>query len=212
VRQVRMPLLTAATVLATLALGAGHASAGGPTSVIIVNPANGAAGALYFTDSDYELLIAALEPYGASVEHPPGPASGPGTAAINVSWLVHNVRIWRIDDIRLNGEHVWVQTMIRGEPEVPGYGDWHLASNADAVVEVLERMGVIGEGTATETPGVDAADSDLAGSEDDTLLAGWWWALPGAVAGVALGSLRRPALVWLSRRRDSAPHIELIDA
>jgi hypothetical protein len=57
---------------------------------------------------------------------------------------------------------------IRGEPEVPGYGDWHLASNADAVVEEFERMGVVGGGTATETPGVDAADSDLADSEDDT--------------------------------------------
>jgi hypothetical protein len=77
--------------------------------------------------------------------------------------------------------------------------------------EALERLGILGD-AGTETTEVEAADSDVAVSDCDTPLAGWWWALPGRVAGVALGSLRRPALVWLSRRRDAAPRIELIDA
>jgi hypothetical protein len=54
--------LVAAICVSTCALLwiSGSASAGGPTSAIVVNPANEATGALYHSDTDYGILLEAL--------------------------------------------------------------------------------------------------------------------------------------------------------
>lgn len=228
-RHLRTALLGAAAAVAAVTLVAGQASAGGPTSVLIVNPTTGAASGIYVTDSDYELLQAALDPRPEKTQESANLAAGPGTSAINVTWLAHDVSVWRIDHVRLDldGE-IWVQTRSPAGPE-PGVltgGQWHVASGPKTLVDIMWRHGIIGDdaaGAATDQAAAVAADGDTAGTiadhdaarksvDDGVLPAGWWWALPGAVVGVALSSLRRPALAWLSRRRDSAPRIELVDA
>jgi len=84
-------LLVIVLIIVSVALAVPPASAGGPTSVMITDPASGRATALYYTDSCYaeiEALLAA----GETVEgEPPGRRGG----VVNLTWMVHDVEPWR---------------------------------------------------------------------------------------------------------------------
>lgn len=227
-RQLRTALLGAAAAVAVVTLVAGQASAGGPTSVLIVNPTTGATSGIYYTDPDYELLLAALDPRPGTSQASSNLTAGPGTSAINVTWLVHDVSVWRIDHVRLDVDgEIWVQTRspVGAEPGVLTGGTWHVASDPKTLVDIMWRHGIIGDDAAskaTEQAAAVLSDGDAAGAadhdasgksmDDGVLPAGWWWALPGAAVGVTLGRLWRPGLGWMSRRRATGPRIELVDA
>jgi hypothetical protein len=233
-RIARSTLGTAAAALIVLALGAAPASAGGPTSVLIANPTSGTAAALYFTDPDYATLQDALEPGGVAVSDPPTLASGPGPGAINVTWLIHDVSVWRVDRIRLDASpDVWVQTDLTDADGVGlvGASGWHAASDAAAVYEVLGRLGVLAGGTPVGADAVGKAGPAI--KRDDTLggvpvrqaavsgaaegdgssgSGSAWWLVPGVVAGAMLGAIARPLVAdAMARRRTSGPRHELID-
>jgi hypothetical protein len=236
---VRPVLVAIVTALVALAVGPGTANAGGPTSVLIVNPSTGATASLYATDADYATLQEALEPSDITVDPMPSLTAGPGTSAINITWLIHDVSVWRVDHVRLDDRRLWVQTNTvdfdKGS-EITWNNDWHLAEDEEAAFEVLDRLGVLnwkagdapGGETADEKPALGTTkDATGTGTEDDAAplgletaasssaradaLAGWWWLLPGLIIGVALAVVGRPYVLALAARREPGPRHQLID-
>src|SRR5262245_30971387 len=67
------------------------ASAGGPTSVILVSPGRQATASLYTTDEAYSRLENLLGSNPVKDPAAPDVTGGPGSDAINVTWLVHDV-------------------------------------------------------------------------------------------------------------------------
>lgn len=226
--RVRPILMALAVTATTMALSAGHAAAGGPTSVLIVNPMTGETGALYASDRHYQVLQDALAPApNISVERPAQLSGGPGTPAINITWLIHDVSVWRVDRVRLEFKYVWVQTseLTDGTMPLNGTDAWHVASDSQAVLEVLDDLGVL--------PGQDSADADKDGSLDGTgqlgadesaaaderpvvatpapSLPGWQWIAAAAASGIALGAMGRPALAAVLRRRPSGLRQQFVD-
>lgn len=217
-------LLSLGAVIVALLLGATQASAGGPTSVLISNPATDSAAALYRSDADYRTLLDALEPAGE-----PAVAPGPGdigAGSINITWLIHDVTVWRTDFVHLGSEdQVLVQTNTAPEGTSISWestGEWQVAADPQAVLDVLERAGVLSPKSSTGAEAsVDAkaatdakTESALGanGGQDEpaSLLTGWWWLLPGAAIGIALGLGARPLAAELARRREPGPRHQLI--
>jgi hypothetical protein len=222
----RAMLLASATAAAATLLTAGHAAAGGPTSVIVVNPATGEAGALYTTDADYQILVDALAPWPDGwVEQPPQLSAGPGTSAINITWLVHDVSVWRVDHIRLDLKYVWVQTNLTdaGMAPYPVDHEWHVAADAEAVTGVLDRLGVLpgkslpeGGWAAGTANGADELTSDgpaepPAATATSPDAGGWQWAALAPAGGFALGVGGRTAVAAIVRRRAQGSREELVD-
>lgn len=227
VRPVLIALATAATIVV---ISTGNATAGGPTSVIIVNPSTGEASALYHDDADYQVLNDALAPAaGMSVEQPATLADGPGHSAINITWLIHDVEVWRIDYVRIDLKYVWVKTSTISWPApYETDGQWHVAADAEAVIGVLDRLGVLsdellekggwdvsGSGNAAAAPAGDGDAAAAAGAQQPMnsappMVPAWQWLAAAAASGLAVGATARPALAYL-RRRERGPRQQLLD-
>jgi len=223
---VRPVQLAVAAALVSLAIGTGAATAGGPTSVLIVNPSTGATASLYTTDADYTTLLNALEPSGVAAEPMPFLSAGPGTSAINITWLIHDVSVWRVDHVRLDNRRLWVQT--NTSSEITGSNNWNLATGEDAALGVLDRLGVLNwkDGDAGSAKAADKTEA-VGGTKDDTTMAtddaaastrdsadvfaGSWWLLPGVIVGAALAVVGRPYVMALAARREPGPRRQLID-
>lgn len=221
----RPALLTLGAVAAALLLGSGQATAGGPTSVLVANPGTGEAAALYATDARYGELQSALKPAAGETAYPDGMSAGPGTPAINITWLWHDVSVWRVDQVRLDVEGgPWVLTNQSddGDPDSFWSNDsWHRAADPDGVLDVLSSLGVLDE---VNSSAPDPAEPAPATSDEPTPVASStraamdgssgsvWWLLPVAAGGVLLGALGRPyADSWFRRWRTSGPRQQLID-
>jgi hypothetical protein len=77
------------------------ALAGGPTSVLLANPQTGRVAALYHTDTAYDRLAGAVDAFAAVTEATtkPGAVTDDFTGEIRLTWLIHDMSIWRIDRI-----------------------------------------------------------------------------------------------------------------
>jgi hypothetical protein len=194
-------LLTAGTVLF-----AAPSSAGGPTSVLLVNPGTGRVAALYATDARYQRLSELL---GASFGAPAAGGRSPGTGegsslvdsgGINVTWLIHDVQVWRVDRVYLDDHGVMVasQSDLSGGPVFDARPVSHWASNPRGLTALLKDLGLGAAGApppavpypadtaapaaALEQVGAAAASTTSTGSASG----GPWWALAGAAAGAVL--------------------------
>jgi hypothetical protein len=134
-------LITLTAVLFLLVTA--NAYAGGPTSVIIVDPTTGRSAALYTNDKDYGLLMDVLGPR-PPVTDGPDLHGGPGSSAVNVTWLIHDVSVWRIDHVFLDDPAgPWVET---AEPpfndpvSFDQHGVVHRASNPAALRALLANL------------------------------------------------------------------------
>jgi hypothetical protein len=177
-----------ATVLLTLwaVVGLpGTARAGGPTSVLITQPGV-SAGALYYTDEAYDDLAALLP----SVETR-GKDAPSGGVDYNLTWLIHDVVIWRYDRVRVTRDGTaWVSTTFSSEDTA----GWQQVVPSAKLVEILER---VQERTIADSvsllPDVEPASSPPASAaEADTpwfSLAGWRWVLPGVLLGLLVGAV-----------------------
>ena len=143
-------LTTLLTVVCLGALGllaAAPASAGGPTSVLVVDTDAGRATALYYSDADYSTLDGLLgfgSPDIGSRDVPDEAEaarrwSGP---MVTVTWLIHDVTIWRVDRIlpgAADGPWIFTSTMGDGGT-MPEDGTWHRPAQPEKLDALLERL------------------------------------------------------------------------
>jgi hypothetical protein len=174
-------LLAALAVVATGIVVAAHpALAGGPTSALLVSPSTGRAAALYYSDPEYDQLFTALGGYDPTSDPAVAPTPGgvepsvPGAAYVTVTWLIHDVSVWRIDRIFLTADApVIVTELSDGDQNVasgmyPGEaGDdravWHAAPDPVALLALLSTLDLVNPAQPRTAGDSDAADSDAVG-------------------------------------------------
>lgn len=187
---------------------AGAASAGGPTSVIMVNPGTGRAAALHTTDPRYPQLVEAVGAYHS----PTGSATRPRSVTdcsgceIRLTWLIHDMQIWRIDRVHLTSDDgIWLESVSdeSGGDVFARTGVWQRPQDATALLGLLDAGGVSASSAGGAAP--DAAPDPASGV--DRLAAGD--ARPRVPLGlVVAGSGLAGAAVglvtsWYLRRRRS---------
>lgn len=219
-----------AVTLALMLWGAASASAGGPTSVLVVSPQSTETAALYYTDKEYGELERLLGVPGKGTRDKPPEADLTAARQINVTWMVHDVSPWRLDRVFPldDASEVWIHTAENVPASVNG--EWHRARNPGQLRALFEDLGLMGEtsgegnsaifpapwqesgddsGTAeTET---SAATSPTPAADDE---ADWWWALPGLAVGAVLALVLRPFAMRMPPARlrgEPGPRQELRD-
>jgi hypothetical protein len=206
-------LLAALLVTGATLIGAAPADAGGPTSVVLTNPGQGQATALYYTDPRYAELETLLHSGGETGAKPPA-----GATYLNVTWLIHDAYIWRTDQVFLDGSN---QVTVASTLEDSTRSTAIRLDKADsaAVVALASSLGLmkpgVGQpGTASEEAAAAAPDSEPAAAPTPVVreetrwfsLSGWRWALPGLLLGLVV------AVAVRGRRLPPAgPRQELID-
>lgn len=130
---------------------------GGPTSVLITDPATHRNAAAYVADARYRQLAAAigLDPaLGAELPRSGWPApSGFGElfrSDLRITWLAHDTVIWRIDLIFFIRDEVWVATGPDWITE-PDQAIWHPAADPRLLRSVLAEAGLL-RGSPTTWP------------------------------------------------------------
>jgi hypothetical protein len=224
--------------LGLVVLTAPTATAGGPTSVLVVSPESAQSAALYNSNKEYGELERLLgKPGTGTREEPPGLGIGSGRQ-INVTWMAHDVSPWRVDRVypdTPDTKDVWIHTATNLPETMNGY--WHKAEQPDAVRALLKQLGVLGELTGDgagaiypapweATEGASAAPAPVPAEQSRTATAAaaddgtdWWWAIPGLVTGAVLALALRPFVMrsprvrqlgrW--REREAGPRQELRD-
>ena len=183
-------LILTALALLLAAVGwsstAGTAYAGGPTSVLLVDPSAGRAAALYHSNADYQRLVDAINAYSSDL----GSADRPASVSENtndvyrLTWLIHDMTIWRIDRIyRTADDGLWLQTVAdeSGGDPFAQTGRWHRVVDPGALNAVLTNAGLTDGAVAAETSAEDDSSTTMASS---TVPAGTG-AGPIALAGMA---------------------------
>ncbi|MEU6377716.1 hypothetical protein [Streptomyces sp. NPDC046909] len=224
-----------AAVGLTLA-GAGSASAGGPTSVLIVSPESSETASLYYSDRQYGALERLLgdTAMGTAVKPPEADlVTGP---QINVTWMLHDVSPWRVDRVYpgVGSQDVWIHTA--ANLDATTNGTWHRAGRPTVLRNLLKDLGVMGkasgDGNAVEYPPPWDMDADSTGTgapesapatapaparrAESADGADWGWAAPGLAVGVAAGVggtvlIRRAAGRLEAGPPREEPRQELID-
>ena len=238
----RLAALLAVVTAALTAVGvavASPSSAGGPTSVLLVNPATGRVAALYATDPRYQRLADLVGAFDAAPAPSPRPrASGGGygvvdAGGVNVTWLVHDVQVWRVDRIHVDAAgHVGIET----QQDISGGSIWdvqpvaHEPSNPRDLVALLDGLGLgapaasaVISAPVPAAPVVTAPVPSAASAAHDTTAAGparsasapgtsaALWVLAGAALGAAvLWAAQRAVPAGRSRR--SREQAEVADA
>ncbi|WBB63622.1 hypothetical protein O7599_14320 [Streptomyces sp. WMMC500] len=183
----------AAATAAALALAAGlatPAAAGGPTSALLVNGGSGDAAGLYATDPRYAALDKAIGEAGAQIDPllTEAELGGADARQITVTWLRHDVDVWRVDTLYPDARGGAVVS--RGTPEERGTAQtWRRVEHPGRLGALLDRLGVaerpeaqrgwymppqFAGGAATEAGGVepDPAPAAADGSGSDAGPAG----------------------------------------
>ena len=147
-RRCRAALAVLSIMLISL-LVAGPASAGGPTSVLLVVPGSGRTASLYTGAADYEALAALVgafdSPGVAGASDPSGTSHDLGTG-VTLTWLIHDVQVWRVDRVYLDAKGgPWISTQsdisVSGTIwDIPPV--WHTAARGKELEALLDRLGV----------------------------------------------------------------------
>ena len=130
------------------------AHAGGPTSVLMTNPESGRASALHIANANYDRLFTAVGEATGDLQPPSGMRSG--EEEVRLTWLIHDMRIWRIDRVHLTRhDGIWLETVT----ELTGEGDpfdqpsrWHRAKDDQALTALLADAGLLGADSAPTNP------------------------------------------------------------
>lgn len=170
------------------------AHAGGPTSVLMSNPNQQRVGAAYYSDQAYSVLTAAVGEGQSGPDAPPAGLDTGGGEDVRLTWLIHDVQIWRVDRIHLSSaDGMWIETVVdmsdKGIFDVPAH--WHRPADQAALVAVLSGAGLLGDSGSAPAdqpapvdqpaPEVEAAAPTPPAILPKVLLA----ALAGLVLGVA---------------------------
>ncbi|GHH13000.1 hypothetical protein [Streptomyces lanatus] len=225
--------LTALTGALTAALAlllwgaAAPASAGGPTSVLLVSPESTETASLYYSDKEYGELDRLLGTPGSGTRTKPPEAGLTAARQINVTWMVHDVSPWRLDQVYPmdDGKDVWIHTAAHLDSTTNG--TWHRSEHPTRLRALLTKLGLMGKASSEGHAAIFPPSDEVAGSDDDAQEASparpgsgsddgtdWWWALPGAAAGAVLALVLRPfaARLPIDRLRgEPGPRQELRD-
>ncbi|MEU4092785.1 hypothetical protein [Streptomyces sp. NPDC026673] len=220
------------TALAAVLGGASPATAGGPTSVMLVSPGSGKAAAIYTTSPDYQTLHESIGP-GPGESAPPSltDVMDGEHRQITVTWLIHDVSVWRVDYVYPDAAGgPWIHTRDMTASGLPEQGMWRKAADPKALRGLLDRLGLmepdgnlsvsapdyaLGLDDATAVRETASAAPQAAAAGDGGGPGGWWLSLPGLAAGLAVGCAGTVlALRLISRRTpgEPGPRQELIDA
>jgi hypothetical protein len=217
-RKTALCLLAAILSLVGWLAGAQSASAGGPTSVLLANPQNRHAAALYVTDGAYQKLVSTVGPELGSTTRPS--AVPHDSEVIRLTWLIHDQQIWRIDRVYLTaGDGIWIETMLsRDAGDVLAQpGNWHRAAEPAGLTTVLRHVGVLSTGAAraadpkpatspagaaeapaavTQAPATQGDTSSSSGSP--------WLAMATGIGGLLVGATGSIVLLRRTSRRTAA--------
>lgn len=172
-----LPLLLAAIVV----IVPSPASAGGPTSVLLVAPKLGKTAALYYSDPEYEELTSLLGGVHGMWTPPLRNAESHETDDfVRVSWLAHDVYAWRVDQIYPTAPG---GMRISTKLEPAEHPVWHRIAGDKVLLRLLDKLGLLtAEGrnaatheaartTTTTTAAAPAAHADTPSSRLGTLYA-----------------------------------------
>ncbi|WP_369171891.1 hypothetical protein AB5J49_29610 [Streptomyces sp. R28] len=134
-----------AATLALLVWGAAPASAGGPTSVLLVSPESAETAALYYADEEYGELEQLLGAVGKGTRDKPPEAGLTAARQINITWMVHDVTPWRLDRVYPlhKGRDVWIHTAANLDSTTNG--TWHRADHPSQLRALLKKLGLMGK-------------------------------------------------------------------
>jgi hypothetical protein len=190
--------------------------AGGPTSVIMVNPGSGRAAALHTTDVRYDRLVDAVHAYDPPAGSTTRPASVTDCSGceIRLTWLIHDMRIWRIDRVHLTPEDgIWLESVSDESGSTDPFeqtGTWQRPHDPTALHALLRSSGL----TAADggDPADDTSAAGAAGAADLAAVGGGVPSPPlglvavgSGIVGVAVGL----AIGYLVRRRRDADRVVL---
>ena len=201
----RRALATVVLVLSAVVGLPATAHAGGPTSVLITH-VGASAGALYYTDQEYDDLVALL-PDGETR----GKAMPPGSGIdYNLTWMIHDVSAWRWDRVRVSRDGTaWVSTNVT-DSSLAGWEE--VASPAKLAALLAAVQGRELPSTAALAQDVEPASTSPAATPAPAsdpawfALTGWRWVVPGGLLGLLVGA------VAARRRRDEEPRRVLISS
>jgi hypothetical protein len=188
-------LTTAAILMLLVPLSA---SAGGPTSVLLVSPARQATASLYTSDEAYERLTRLVGDSPVADPAAPDLTGGPGSDAINVTWLVHDVQIWRVDRIFTDAQGgPWISTIMvqdGGKLALDQPGVLHKASDPKELTALLSALRLLGSSPPQAFQGPKAATVDAAAGQPAAAAPAarppaelnWLWLVIGVAGGATL--------------------------
>ena len=157
-RKIIALLVTVLAAGAWSASAAAPAQAGGPTSVLMTNPATGHAHALYYSDRAYERLGSGVGAFGAesgSADRPQSVVDDFGSE-IRLTWLIHDMSIWRIDRVHITTQDgTWVETLVEvADGDIYSRpASWHRAADLKLLMGSLNAAGLLaGSARVTTDP------------------------------------------------------------
>ncbi|MFE0249722.1 hypothetical protein [Streptomyces sp. NPDC059010] len=124
---------------------ASPASAGGPTSVLLVSPESTETAALYYSDKEYDELARLLGSPGMGTRDKPPEADLTASRQINVTWMAHDVTPWRLDQVYSadKGQAVWIHTAADLDSSTNGI--WHRADHPARLRALLTKLDLMGK-------------------------------------------------------------------
>lgn len=199
--------------------------------MLVVSPESGETASLYYSDKEFGELQRLLEIPGAGTRAKPPEATLAAARQINVTWMLHDVSPWRMDQVfpLPDTDQVWIRANIVPEGVT---SHWYQPKDAARIRSLLNDLGVMGRvygggdavfptpgqgsgssagAVSTETSETSASVGTSATTDDG---AGWWWALPGLAAGAVVALVLRPFVLrrpWGRPRREPGPRQELRD-
>lgn len=190
-----------AVVVATVATVAtvAPAAAGGPTSVLLVAPETGQTASLYTSDDDYQALARLVGAFDASPgETVEGASRSPSGRAVTITWLIHDVQVWRVDRVYPDaggGPLVATQQALDGGSTWEAPVAWHRPAAGTQLAQLLDRLVLAGGDPA------DPAQRPTSAG-DGTAASAAAWVLLGSLIGAVLALVTPRAVA--ARRRSGA--------
>lgn len=156
-----------AAALALLVWGAAApASAGGPTSVLLVSPESTETASLYYSDKEYGQLERLLGSGGQGTRDKPPEAALEAARQINVTWMVHDVSPWRLDRVYPvdDGKDVWIHTA--SDLGSTTNGTWHRAHQPSGLRALLSKLGLMGKASSEGGAAIFPSDEEASGTDN----------------------------------------------
>jgi hypothetical protein len=171
------------------------AAAGGPTSVLLANPQSGRVAALYYTDKAYDRLADAVGAFSAQTgsTDKPSTVTNDFTGEIRLTWLIHDMSIWRIDRVHATAaDGMWVQTVVRtdGGDVFDQAGTWSRPVDPEALGAAIRDAGLLkGPAGAVGSPSTVSGANSNPAAVTNAALPGGASSKGGLVAAVGVAGL-----------------------